>query len=151
MSRHRDTPSLKQGDAVVMHTCIEAMNPEYYGKIWYCKTDEFTTGKGVYKQQLVFLDGFSGSFLTEFLQKVNVNDETKHLTSEVERLKILYKDYLDMYTSTVSEKNKLKGKLQDALNTLERIVTMPYTLPDVCKDVAQLLSKETIQRIQEGK
>ncbi|MCY9530555.1 hypothetical protein M5X04_14630 [Paenibacillus alvei] len=54
------------------------------------------------------------------------------------------------YVKLEEEVERLKGQLQDALNTLERIVAMPYTLPDVCKDFAQLLSKETIQRIQEG-
>lgn len=62
---------LKQGDKVVMHTCLESEGKNY-GKVWTCKTDEFTRGKGVYKQDLIFLEGFSGSFSTEFLQKVNI-------------------------------------------------------------------------------
>ena len=63
---------LKKGDKVVMHSCIEAVYPDYYGKIWTCICDEYETSKGVYKQNLIFLEGFSGSFLTEYLQKVNL-------------------------------------------------------------------------------
>jgi hypothetical protein len=37
----------KKGDKVVMHTCVEAKR--YDGEIWTCKTDEYTTGEGVYK------------------------------------------------------------------------------------------------------
>ncbi|MED3219454.1 hypothetical protein P4380_24300 [Bacillus thuringiensis] len=52
-----------------MHTCDEANH--YNGQVWTCKTDEFITGKGKYKQSLVFLDGFSGSFLAKYLRKSN--------------------------------------------------------------------------------
>lgn len=65
---------LKKGDWVVMHTCIEATDPNNYGKLWQCKTDQFTRGKGVYAQDSVFLEGYSGSFAPEFLQKVNLPD-----------------------------------------------------------------------------
>jgi hypothetical protein len=63
----------KKGDKVVMHTCMEA--EQHQGKIWTCKTDEYVTGKGVYKQNLVFLEGFSGSFLTKYLQIVNMRGD----------------------------------------------------------------------------
>lgn len=61
---------LKRGDKVVMHTCIEA--EKYNGKIWTCEGDEYTKGKGVYSENVVFLEDFSGYFLTEYLQKVNL-------------------------------------------------------------------------------
>ena len=67
---------LKKGDWVVMHTCGEATDPDNYGKLWRCETDEYTRGQGVYEQNLVFLEGFSGCFLTDFLQKVNLPDTT---------------------------------------------------------------------------
>lgn len=63
----------KKGDKVVMHTCIEA--EKYNGKIWTCRTDEFTRGEGVYEESLVFLEGFSGSFAAEYLQKLNITDD----------------------------------------------------------------------------
>lgn len=63
---------LKKGDKVVMHTCMEAINPNNYGKLWTCRYNEYETGEGVYKQKLIFLEGFVGSFLTKYLQKVNL-------------------------------------------------------------------------------
>ncbi|MGA4465925.1 hypothetical protein ACPA2L_25295 [Bacillus bombysepticus] len=60
---------LKKGEKVIMHTCDEANH--YKGQIWTCKTDEFANGKGMYKQSLVFLEGFSGSFLVKYLRKIN--------------------------------------------------------------------------------
>ena len=59
---------LKKGDKVVMHTCGEA---NYYkGRIWTCRCDEYTSSA---KQQLVFLEGFSGSFLVKYLQIVDLD------------------------------------------------------------------------------
>lgn len=58
---------LKKGDKVVMHTCLEAET--HNGRIWTCEGDEFkanSSGNGV------FLEGFSGWFYTEYLQKVNI-------------------------------------------------------------------------------
>jgi len=71
---------LKKGDIVVMHTCGEAEN--YAGKLWACKTDEYINceGQGIYEQKLVFLEGFSGSFLTKYLQKVDVTPYVEELS-----------------------------------------------------------------------
>lgn len=77
MAKYRETEPLKKGDLVVMHTCIEARNPKNYGKIWTCRSDEYNQGKGVYEQNLVFLEGFSGCFLTDYLQKVNLPGEVE--------------------------------------------------------------------------
>ncbi|UOX35294.1 hypothetical protein LXD69_07185 [Flavobacterium sediminilitoris] len=56
------TGSFKKGDKVVMHTCAEA---NYYkGKIWTCLTDSFLD-RG--KQEVVFLENFSGCFSVSFL------------------------------------------------------------------------------------
>ncbi|MGG4096182.1 hypothetical protein [Paenibacillus lautus] len=63
--------NLKKGDAVVMHTCMEASLPKYSGRIWICKTDAFRS-KG-HDYDSIFLEGFSGSFSAEFLQKVDVS------------------------------------------------------------------------------
>lgn len=61
--------NFKIGDKVVMHTCYEAGIEKYKGKIWTCISDSFSTG--LYEH--VFLDGFRGSFCTQFLQIVNLN------------------------------------------------------------------------------
>lgn len=68
--RREDLSSLKKGDKVVMHTCEEASNPKYLGKIWTCKTDAFRHKGHDYCS--IFLEGFSGSFSAEFLQIVKV-------------------------------------------------------------------------------
>lgn len=63
------TETFKKGDKVVMHTCHEATF--YKGKIWTCKTDSYKTGSVDYGfQELVFLEGFSGSFAANFLALV---------------------------------------------------------------------------------
>jgi len=74
---------LKKGDKVVMHTCMEHDNPKYYGKVWTCKSDAFRHKGHDYCS--IFLEGFSGSFSTEFLQLVNLDE----LENESTRLKNL--------------------------------------------------------------
>lgn len=64
--KRKNVNVLNKGDKVVMHTCIEAK--QHDGTIWICKTDSWDNG-GI---ELVFLEGFSGAFWTEYLQKVNV-------------------------------------------------------------------------------
>ena len=70
---------LEKGDKVVMHTCMEA--EVHDGKIWTCRTDEEIRGAGVYEQRLVFLEGLSGSFATQYLQKVNLPGESQEKES----------------------------------------------------------------------
>lgn len=93
---------LRKGDKVVMHTCGEA--EKYRGKIWTCETDEYTVGEGVYKQRLVFLEGFSGCFAVEYLQIVNIEKEEpqkvkwdgKEMTPEqLEKAKTVLEDLLE--------------------------------------------------------
>lgn len=59
------TETFKKGDKVVMHNCYEASLPKYNGKIWTCQTDSFLD-RG--KEEVVFLEGFSGYFSAEFLK-----------------------------------------------------------------------------------
>jgi len=60
--------TFKIGDKVVMHTCYESTWPKYKDKIWTCQTDSFFS-KG--KEDVVFLEGFSGYFESEFLKKTD--------------------------------------------------------------------------------
>jgi hypothetical protein len=62
------TTTFKKGNKVVMHTCGEANFPKYKGKIWTCLTDSYLD-RG--KQDVVFLEGFSGCFSSKYLQIVN--------------------------------------------------------------------------------
>ena len=61
---------LKKGDKVVMHTCMESKKHD--GKIWTCKSDEFKHHPS-HDYTVIMLQEFSGSFATEFLQKVNLD------------------------------------------------------------------------------
>lgn len=72
---------LKKGQTVVMHTCMEA---EFHdGQIWVCETDEFKRKGHNYNE--VFLEGYSGSFLTEFLQRVNLEFNPKKSIRSIEK------------------------------------------------------------------
>lgn len=64
--------NLKEGDNVVMHSCIEATNPKYKGKLIKCTSDSFKEKKGYNPEEVVFLDGVSGYFSTRFLEKVEL-------------------------------------------------------------------------------
>lgn len=64
------TETFKKGDKVVMHTCGEASF--YKGKIWICQTDSFLD-RG--KQEVVFLEDFSGYFSAQYLTKVSAENE----------------------------------------------------------------------------
>jgi hypothetical protein len=59
------TETFKKGDKVKMHTCHEATFEEYKDKVWTCQTDSFLD-RG--RQEVVFLEDFSGYFILKFLQ-----------------------------------------------------------------------------------
>jgi hypothetical protein len=61
------TSKFSKGDTVVMHSCIEAKDPECKGKVWTCKTDSFISRSG---SEVVFLEEYSGYFLVEYLQVI---------------------------------------------------------------------------------
>ncbi|MFP4976362.1 hypothetical protein ACE6ED_13245 [Paenibacillus sp. CN-4] len=78
----KETTKLKKGDRVVMHTCIEAET--HNGRIWTCSSDQFTRGTGALAQDSVFLEGFSGLFASEYLQKVILPTEDERLLAALE-------------------------------------------------------------------
>lgn len=61
--------TFKKGDHVVMSGCAEAKLGKYKNKVWVCQTDSFLLKSG---EEVVFLDGFSGCFATEFLIKQHI-------------------------------------------------------------------------------
>ncbi|WP_281885630.1 hypothetical protein [Paenibacillus sp. YYML68] len=69
-SDRNERSTLKKGDTVVMHTCMEASNPKYAGRLWTCKSDAFRP-KG-HNYCSIFLEGYSGCFSTEYLQLVQL-------------------------------------------------------------------------------
>ncbi|WP_196243730.1 hypothetical protein [Lysinibacillus sphaericus] len=64
---------LAKGDKVVMENCMEAKFHE--GVVWNVTYEEFTR-KGYGQRPVVFLEGFSGSFTTDYLRKVDPSEET---------------------------------------------------------------------------
>ncbi|MGM7635654.1 hypothetical protein [Bacillus sp. Hm123] len=77
---------LRKGDQVVMHTCMEHESPENFGKIWTCNSNEFKLHPN-HDYAVVMLEGYSGAFCTEFLQKVNVDKVVNQQHQEIERYK----------------------------------------------------------------
>lgn len=61
------TSNFEEGDKVVMHSCFESELEEYKDKIWKCQTPSFLARCN---SEVVFLEDFSGYFLTKFLRKV---------------------------------------------------------------------------------
>ncbi|MEI3892300.1 MULTISPECIES: hypothetical protein [unclassified Bacillus (in: firmicutes)] len=97
---------LKKGDKVVMHTCDEAK--AYNGKIWTCKSDEFVQAEIPFEQNLVFLEGFSGSFCTQYLQVVK--EEISNNTLKETLIKLNIKHDLTVYEG---EEEKLEEFLKN--------------------------------------
>lgn len=56
---------LKVGDKVVIHTCLESKR--YDGKVWTCRTNQFTAESGT---QVVFLEGFRGYLQLSFYNEL---------------------------------------------------------------------------------
>jgi hypothetical protein len=153
---------LKKGDRVVMHTCIES--EELPGKIWTCKTDQFTRGKGVFAQDSVFLEGYSGSFAPEFLQKVILPSEDEAVLAALEesqqqveeskireidleeQYKTLYRMYTDMDESCGETLDLLKGTSGSLVEAQQTIASLQSekerfdSLMVVLKDATELMS-----------
>lgn len=68
--------NLKKGDTVMMHTCIEARKREFKEKVWVCSSDSYIAPSG---HEMVFLEGFSGSFWTNYLNVVPQEEEVDHV------------------------------------------------------------------------
>lgn len=120
---------LKQGDKVVIHTCLES--ERYNGKIWTCKTDEFIRGEGVYKQNLIFLEGFSGSFSTDYLQKVNIpiNNNEEILINALKYIKEQYEvDFTKMELERLEPRDE--SIYSTAVETLDKLTILSGTMTD---------------------
>jgi len=74
----------KTGDTVVMHTCWESESDKFHGKILTCRSDSYIDKA---KQEVVFLDGVVGCFLTAYLTPVFLNTESiKELASDLKAM-----------------------------------------------------------------
>lgn len=68
--QYKRTVKLKKGQHVVMHTCAEASS--YNGKIWKTSSDSYDNTR----REVVFLEGFSGSFSTDYLAVVDHDEKS---------------------------------------------------------------------------
>lgn len=59
------TETFKKGDKVVMHNCYESTFEEYKDKVFICQTDSFLDRS---KEEVVFLEDFSGYFSAKYLK-----------------------------------------------------------------------------------
>ncbi|MBU8609188.1 hypothetical protein [Bacillus pumilus] len=114
---------LKKGDLVVMHSCMEAELNE--GRIWRCKGDEFNPSAPA-----VFLEGFSGHFAVEFLQKVDVPaiESEMDLYNEIQRLKQELRfsnkkneQYLNEWNKAETQANRATEQLSDVTIELKNL------------------------------
>lgn len=69
----REGQELQKGDKVVMHSCMEAHGDYNYGKIYRCRTDEMNVEWT--SPNVVWLEGYSGAFSAECLQKVRLESD----------------------------------------------------------------------------
>lgn len=107
---------LKKYDKVVMHTCIEA--EQHNGEIWTCETNEYSKGEGVYLENLVLLEGFSGAFSTRYLQKVNVDNNKDLWIVEHWDNGILYRGYdKEKAFGIYEEEKKIEKEMNDVFET----------------------------------
>ncbi|WMT42820.1 hypothetical protein RE628_11335 [Paenibacillus sp. D2_2] len=117
---------LKKGDLVVMHTCMEHDHPDNFGKIWTCRSDEFQHKGHDYGS--IFLDGFSGSFSTEFLQKVKIEpllidkDATiASLQTELQKSNECAAHYTCKHLAEENRYNMQNKELADKDETIKRL------------------------------
>lgn len=72
--------NFKKGDQVVMFDCMEANASVNYGKLWTCAGDSFqrdSNNSGIEQPEVVFLEGYSGSFWCRYLQLVKIEKPKK--------------------------------------------------------------------------
>lgn len=63
----KEIKNLKKGTRVIMFNCGEA--DHYKDKVWNCRTDSFFP-KHYNENEMVYLEGFAGWFLCDFLKVV---------------------------------------------------------------------------------
>lgn len=91
------TKSLKQGDYVVMHSCIEAESENNYGRVWRCKSDQWAEGESGHEKCFVQLQDWKGPFLREYLQEVNLNENSTEAEEILELRRKLHESQNDRF------------------------------------------------------
>ena len=123
--------SLKKGDKVVMTNCGEAEH--YAGKIWECGSDQFKNHKGRDPEDVVFLNGFSGSFVCRFLSKVepecNFIFNQKELSTLLDALRLSI-ERAQRYKINCCEKIMLAEKLSEYIKSKEATLNQLIKIDD---------------------
>lgn len=114
------TETFKKGDKVVMHTCHEATF--YKDKIWTCQTDSFLD-RG--KQEVVFIEDFSGYFSAQYLKKIKktahqIWQEAKDLGLNDEDFKVyLKKEGVIVPKESIDRQHEIAENIQKRLKKTE--------------------------------
>jgi len=147
---------LKKGDLVIMHTCGEADSKKNKGRIWVCKTDEYETGEGKYKQQLVFLEGFSGSFATKYLEKIKVEQNVNSVPGlrqfvngavhDHERLVLSYEQAEQLITSIQSVESNFYKAIHETLEENRILANQLGKLMEDMKAIYELSAEDGISK-----
>lgn len=81
------TRFLKRGNFVVMHSCTEAESSDNYGRIWRCKSDQWSEGESGHEKCFVQLEDWNGPFLRDHLQEVKLTESCVETTEELLELR----------------------------------------------------------------
>ncbi len=147
---------LKKGDLVIMHTCGEADLEKNKGRIWVCKTDEYEIGVGRYTKGLVFLEGYSGSFATKFLEKINVEQSVNSVPGlrqfvngtihDHERLVLSYEQAEKLMNDIVVVETNFYTALSDTLEENRILANQLGKLMEDMKAIYELSSEDGISK-----
>lgn len=147
---------LKKGDLVIMHTCGEADSEKYKGRIWVCKTDEYVTGEKPYEQQLVFLEGFSGSFATKYLEKINVEQNVNSVPGlrqfvngaiyDHERLVLSYEQAEQLMTNIQDVESNFYKAMHETLEENRILANQLGQMIEDMKEIYELSAEDGISK-----
>lgn len=117
------TATLKKGDKVEMFNCHEATFEENK-KIWTCQTDSFLSTA---KEEVVFLEGYSGYFAAEYLKRVDLYKLRQELRSQIHtfwKLAIIWTDNEDKVSEKLNQVHAeiLKIEMLDENKIKERFM-----------------------------
>lgn len=136
----KEENKLKKGDRVVMHTCIEA--EVHGGRIWTCSGDQFTRGTGALAQDSIFLEGFSGSFAPEFLQKVILPSEDEHVLAALEEAQQQNMRWKEAITGLMMADTDVQKELAEAQQTIAEQHDHIKTQDEIITGYSQTIARQ---------
>jgi hypothetical protein len=146
---------LKKGDLVIMHTCGEALSPKNKGKIWVCESDEFKH-KPSYEYGSIFLKGFSGSFCTDFLEKINVEQNVNSVQGlkqfvngvihDYERLVLSYEQAETLMTDFEKKETAFYKTFEDMQKENHALANQVGDMLAAMKEIYELSAEDGISK-----